>query len=89
MSIVSQAYLELVRSRKQLEKAHATQDWQGLKDIDDKLGLALNKAFDDDQRNPVELIHEMENILNIYATIVASLPKDMPEALGSFPQLQS
>ncbi len=88
MSVVSQPYLELVRSRKTLEKAYVKQDWDGLKDMDAHLGIALNNAFDDEQRNTVELVHEMERILSLYANIVASLPKDMPEALASFPRFQ-
>ena len=89
MSVVSQPHLELVRSRKALEKAYVSQDWISLKSVDTQHGSALNAAFEDDQRNTGELVHEMERILHLYTNIVASLPTEMPDALSAFPHLQS
>jgi len=88
MSFVSQSHLELVRSRKNMQKAFAEQNWQQLKEGDNRLGDALNNAFDDDQRNAVELVHEMEKILNLYADIVENLPQSAAESLKSFPRFQ-
>jgi outer membrane receptor for ferric coprogen and ferric-rhodotorulic acid len=89
MSVVSLPHIELVRSRKTLEKAYLQQDWDSLREIDSRLGAALNNAFEDEQRDTVELVHEMERILSLYAEIVASMPKNASAALSSFPRLHS
>jgi len=88
MSLVSQSYLELVRARKNLHKASIDQDWAQLREADETLGDALNSAFDDDHRNPIDLVQEMERIVRLYAEIVESLPQDAAESLKAFPRLQ-
>lgn len=85
MSVVSQSHFELVRARKSLEKAFEKRDWPALRNWDTTLGECLNRAFDDDSRNTIELVQEMEKVLQTYAHMLAAIPDNESDCLSSFP----
>lgn len=74
MSLISSSHLSLVRARKELEKAFDENRWDELKDLDKSLGASLNQAFDDKQRDPTSLVHELEKVLSLYASMVEAMP---------------
>lgn len=76
MSVVSAAQFKLVRARKQMEKAHRHHDWADVRSWDEELASCLDEAFDDDTRDVKSLIGELENVLHLYADIVADLPTE-------------
>lgn len=79
MTVVSAAHLNLVRARREMEKAFQRQDWDGVKDCDQLLSVQLNHAFDDDTRDSRSLVNELERVLSLYATIVHALPQATAE----------
>jgi len=75
MSVVSASYFSLIRTRKSLQLAFKHENWDEVRACDRLLGESLNAAFEDDNRDTSALIEELERVLNLYATIVASLPE--------------
>lgn len=74
MNVVSVSHLNLLRARKQMEKAFRKQDWDAVKEWDVLLTHQLTQAFDDPQRDNQVLVEELESILGLYATMVSALP---------------
>lgn len=75
MSIVPSSHVELVRARRELEKAFEVRAWDDVRAWDQHLAERLNSAFDDDQRDTRALIDELEKILHAYSSVVAGLPQ--------------
>lgn len=74
MSVVSSSHFSLVRARRELEKAFQKGDWDAVRVWDQQLGEKLNEAFDDDGRDTVALIDELERILLTYSNVVSAMP---------------
>ncbi len=74
MSVVSLTHMNLLRARKQMEKAFMEQDWDAVKDWDMLLTTQLTRAFDDPTRDNQLLVEELETILALYARMVSALP---------------
>ncbi len=74
MSVVSMSHLNLLRARKQMEKAFNDCDWDAVKEWDVLLTHQLNQAFDDPTRDNQLLVEELESILGLYAKMVSVLP---------------
>ena len=74
MSVVSISHLNLLRARKQMERAYKANDWEAVKDFDSLLTHQLTQAFDDPQRDNQMLVNELETILGLYAQMVRALP---------------
>lgn len=89
MSVVSASYVELVRSRRALHQAFLKRDWEGVRQWDSLLGGNLNRAFDDDHRDTLALVEELEKVLKLYADIVVAVPEHagacMVSGLASLP----
>lgn len=75
MTVISSSYFSLIRARKELEKAFQQGRWDDVKSWDIRLGVSLNKAFEDEQCNTAELVQELERILNTYANVVRGMPE--------------
>ncbi len=91
MSVIPASFTSLVRARRSLQKAHQSEDWDAVRELDVLLGESLNRAFDDSDRNTSALIEELEKVLHLYANIVSGLPVQA-EATGKLkliPGLQS
>lgn len=76
MSVVSAAQFKLMRARKRMENAHRLNNWADIRSWDSELAKSLNEAFDDESRDVKSLISELENVLHLYAGIIADLPTD-------------
>lgn len=75
MSVVSASYVELVRSRRALQRSFLDRNWDDVRKWDSLLGGHLNSAFDDDYRDTLALVEELEKVLKLYADIVAAVPE--------------
>lgn len=75
MSVVSISHLNLLRARKQMEKAFQQNDWDAVKEWDVLLTHQLTQAFDDPARDNRLLVDELEHILGLYAKMVSVLPE--------------
>lgn len=75
MSVVALSYVNLVRTRRELERAYLNDDWDAIKDWDVLLAEHLNAAFDDPDRDNNNLVQELENILGLYSSMVDELPQ--------------
>lgn len=75
MSVVALSYVNLVRTRKQMEQAFASSDWDSLEGWDMLLTQQLNAAFDDPKRDNNVLVAELETILSLYSRVVDCLPE--------------
>ncbi|WNO07940.1 hypothetical protein [Teredinibacter sp. KSP-S5-2] len=75
MSVISASHFSLVRARRELEKAYDCEDWEAVRQWDQDLGVMLNRAFDDEDRDTRALVGELEKVLSLYATIVSSMPE--------------
>ncbi|SMF36356.1 hypothetical protein SAMN02745866_02332 [Alteromonadaceae bacterium Bs31] len=74
MSVIPASFTSLVRTRRSLEKAYQSGDWESVREVDVLLGDCLNRAFDDSDRDTTVLIEELEKVLRLYANIVSTLP---------------
>lgn len=81
MSLVSHSHVALVRARRELENAFDQSRWDDLKALDKSLGDCLNHAFEDKGRDAVTLVHELERVLGLYASMVESLPHEAKKQL--------
>jgi len=79
MNLVPVSQLNLVRARREMEKAYQAGDWQGVQDWDQMVALQLNQAFDDPDRDHKMLVSELEKILLLYSQMVRSLPETLAE----------
>ena len=75
MSVVLSSHVELVRARRELEKAFEAGAWDNVRALDQHLAERLNSAFDDEQRDTRMLLEELEKILHTYSVVVAGLPQ--------------
>ena len=73
MSVVSVSQFNLIRSRRQLQRALLSKDLKALRGLDAELQRSLNAAFDDPERDAQALVNELEYILQTYARLVNRL----------------
>lgn len=73
-NVVSLSYLNLIRARKQMEKAFVANDWDAVKEYDALVTHQLTQAFDDPDRDNRMLVDELEYVLGLYARMVEALP---------------
>lgn len=74
MAIVSAIHLNLVRARREMEKAFQREEWEAVKDWDHLLSVQLGRAFDDPQRDHMLLVTELQKVLSLYGKMVHALP---------------
>ncbi|ABD81455.1 hypothetical protein [Saccharophagus degradans] len=82
MNLVTASQFSLARTRKQLQEAFKSKDWQTIRDVDRLLAQSLNEAFDDSNRDTRALIEELERIVSIYGEMVACLPAHAGKLAG-------
>lgn len=75
MSIVHASEFSLKRAHRALGKAFEEEDWDAVKRCDTELVGFLNQAFDDESRDTLALVAELENILATYSKMVGVLPE--------------
>lgn len=74
MNLVPVSHISLVRTRREMEKAFSSADWDAVKDWDQLLTFQLNQAFDDPARDHKMLVGELEKVLALYSDMVRNLP---------------
>jgi hypothetical protein len=80
MSLVPATHISLVRTRREMEKAFLSSDWESVKDWDHLLTFQLNQAFDDPSRDHKMLVGELEKVLALYSDMVRNLPEATAQA---------
>lgn len=75
MALISAAHLNLVRARREMQKAFSQKDWEAVKDWDQLLSVQLGRAFDDPQRDHALLVSELQKVLALYGQMVHALPE--------------
>ena len=73
--IIALSLMSVKNLRRRIEKAHAQNDYEGIKRLDLELTAMLNHAFNDPFRDTIALISELQKILKLYSRVVDSLPK--------------
>lgn len=79
MHLVCSSLVDVIRTRKAMQKAFECADWDGVKTCDDRLGRMLDAAFSDDVRDNSALVAELEKVLALYAQVVTCLPEATAE----------
>ncbi|HEY7772096.1 MAG TPA: hypothetical protein VIC26_02865 [Marinagarivorans sp.] len=75
MPLVCSSLVDVIRTRKAMQTAFDSDDWDGVKACDERLGRMLDIAFSDDNRDNTALVTELEKVLATYAKVVAFLPE--------------
>ena len=75
MNIIPASLVNVMRSRREMERAYLQGNWEAVKDWDNKVSLYLDAAFDDPERDNRVLVDELEKVLNLYAQMVNHLPE--------------
>ena len=73
MSTINSKRFNLRRAQQEMEKGYHTGNWEQVRYWDTKLAEIINSACDDDNRDPEELIDDLEKILHSYGKMVAQL----------------
>ncbi|MFO1368763.1 MAG: hypothetical protein U1F46_07170 [Marinagarivorans sp.] len=79
MKLVSASLVNVKRARREMERAFAAGNWDGVKRWDTLVGQGLDAAFDDPDRDNKGLVEELEKVLGLYAQIVIGLPEQTAE----------
>jgi len=79
MKLVSASLVNVKRARREMERAFAAGNWDGVKHWDGQVGKGLDAAFDDPERDNAGLVEELEKVLGLYAQIVIGLPEQTAE----------
>ncbi len=66
MSVIPFSQLELSRTRRDLEKALQSGDWQSVGTLDKQLDGMMDSATNDAERDIGSLLNEMGNLLSLY-----------------------
>jgi hypothetical protein len=75
MTIIAASLVNVMRTRREMERALHQGDWDAVKQWDSKVGQSLDAAFDDPSRDNRALVDELEKVLGLYAQVVAQLPE--------------
>ena len=75
MPLVCSSLVDVIRTRKAMQTAFDTDDWDSVKACDERLGRMLDIAFSDDNRDNTALVNELEKVLATYAKVVTYLPE--------------
>lgn len=75
MKIIPASLVNVMRARREMERAFAQGQWEAVKEWDKKVGQCLDAAFDDPERDNRVLVDELEKVLALYAQMVSHLPE--------------
>lgn len=66
MSVIPFSQLELSRTRRDLERALQSGDWQSIGSLDKRLDVVMDSAATDTNRDIGSLLGEMSSLLSLY-----------------------
>jgi len=66
MAVIPQSQLVLMRKRKQLHELMREHRWAEVATIEAELFREINRAVQDSQRSPKELLAELGSVINLY-----------------------
>lgn len=66
MSVVPASQMVLMRKRKQLHQLMKEHKWDEIAQIEKELYRDINKAVEDQQRSPKELLGELGSVIAVY-----------------------
>ncbi|MDZ7923783.1 MAG: hypothetical protein U5M23_06915 [Marinagarivorans sp.] len=75
MSLVCSSLVDVIRTRKALQSAFESGDWDAVRFFDERLVRMMDTAFSDDERDNGSLVGELEKVLALYARVVTALPE--------------
>lgn len=70
MAVIPETQLQLVRQRRELQRAFDRRDWVRVKAMDTELLNALSIADDDSNKDPATLLNELRQVVGLYRSIV-------------------